>query len=580
MRRNWRLALLADSRKAEAEFYIADAIARASLEPSQWPAIPPAAPGERGITEHQAAGVAAATAGKIGLLLGSPGSGKTFAAAAIIKQLVRLFGIGSVAIAAPTGKAAVRCTESMAAYGINLKATTIHSLLGVDKADPESGNWGFVHNERNPLEFQFLIIDESSMLDVPLMRSLLAARGSAHVLFVGDPNQLPPVGHGAPLRDMIAANVPSGLLTEIRRNAGTIVRACAAIRENRPIPIDSEIVLDRPCPAGCCDGAVDGGSVCERCGGSGSDPDFSPQNLTLTTAGRTQCVDAIEKILAELRDSGVDPIWNAQVIVAVNRRSPLARHTLNSRLQELLNPSGKRVVGSPFRVGDKVILLKNSLLPPADDPSSSVKIAVANGEFGRVYEVEPRKTCVEFSNPKRRVVIGRIAKIQKPNESGEGGDGDESGSGCDLDLGYAATCHKMQGSDCDHVIVALDEYPGATGPHGICSREWIFTAISRARVTCRLVGMRQTLKTQCSITSLSRRKTFLNESIQSLRASYRLSQVMKEKKECTAATKAEIAEAVALAAKSGNVTPSQVVAIVQGTGDGQPSSAALTGPAP
>ena len=526
---------IAEGKKASSEFYVANEIARASIEPGQWPSIPPAPDGKKGITEHQAEGIAQATKGKIGLLLGSPGTGKTFSAAAIIKEIIRVHGLASVAIAAPTGKASVRCTESLANYGIPLRATTIHTLLGVDTADPETGNWGFKRNENNPLPFQFIIIDESSMLDVPLIRSLLAARGSAHVLFIGDPNQLPPVGHGAPLRDFIAAGVPFGMLTEIKRNAGTIVRACAAIRDGKPIPIDSEIVLDKPCPT--CGGSGDenfGASPpwgaeaevkkCTKCNGSGNDPDFSPQNLRLVTAGKAQAPQAIEKIVCELRDSGVDPVWGVQVIVAVNKRSPLARHPLNARLQELLNPGGQTAEGSPFRVNDKVICLKNSMFK-LDQDGEDASVPVANGEFGKVYRVEKNRTFVEFFSPNRKVVIGRAA-VKKGKEEGEN---EESGSGCDLDLGYAATCHKCQGSDCDHIIVALDEYPGATGPFGVCSREWAFTAISRAKIACHLVGLRQTLRTQCANQSLNKRKTFLAETIVDLRKSYLLLKSTAEK---------------------------------------------------
>lgn len=494
---------IADERRARAEDYIAEHIASAAGEKSGWPEIAAAPAGERGPTEHQAAELSKAMSqGTIAMLLGSPGTGKTFVAAAVIQAILHSGGKFDVAICAPTGKAAVRCSESMASYGISLRACTIHSLLGVASADDDGGGWSFQHDEKNPLPYRYVIIDESSMIAVPLMRSLLAARAKGtHYLFVGDPNQLPPIEHGAPLRDFITAGLPHGKLTEIKRNAGTIVRACAAIRDNKPCEIDQEIELERP-----------------------GDPDFSPKNLKLVTAAKTQAPAAIEKIIIELRDKGIDPIWSVQVIVAVNKRSPLARTVFNQRLQTLLNPGGEGVIGSPFKTGDKVICLKNSFFKPDDpDADSSVKIAVANGEFGKVYKVEAKKTHIEFFNPSRRVIVGRFQAGGNGDKSSDDDEKDESketGSGCDVDLGYAVTTHKMQGSDAEYIIVGLDEYPGATGPRGVCKREWVFTAISRARTACYLVGLRSTLKTQCSETSLDKRKTFLAELIERYRKTY------------------------------------------------------------
>lgn len=445
----------------------------------------------------------------------------TYTVAQLIKAVIAQFGSGCIAACGPTGKSARRLTEMLTEAEIQLTATTIHRLLGVESA--EEGGWSFIHGANNPLPHQFIIVDEASMPDAGLFASLLAARAKGtHVLCVGDICQLPPVGAGAPLRDMIAAGLPCGKLTEIMRNAGTIVRACAAIRDRKPIPIDGAIELDRVCPD--CDG--DG---CDACFKTGKLP---PKNLVLLTASKNNAASTIERKLVELREAGIDAVWDVQVIVAVNKKSPLSRSILNKRLQNLLNPNGKGVQGSPFRVGDKVLCLKNSFFKlaeqsrsgsefgdvPSFDDDADGKAAVANGEIGRVLEVEPGKTVVQFYHPPRKVVVNRAkggpadGKGDEKDDSASGKETD-SGTGCDLDLAYAVSCHKMQGSEAPYVIVALDEYPGATGRYGICEAEWALTGISRAKIACFLVGLRSTLQTQVSTTALMKRKTFLPELI-------------------------------------------------------------------
>jgi ATP-dependent exoDNAse (exonuclease V) alpha subunit len=147
------------------------------------------------------------------------------------------------------------------------------------------------------------------------------------------------------------------------------------------------------------------------------------------------------------------------------------------------------------------------------------KIAVANGEIGRVVAVNEKFTIVEFTSPPRRVEIPRI-KSRPASKDDEKEEEDDGGTGCDLDLAYAVTTHKMQGSSARHVLVVLDEYPGATGKFGICDRSWIFTAISRAEQGCELIGLQGTLRTQVAETKIWKRKTFLAELIQQYRAEF------------------------------------------------------------
>lgn len=464
-----------------------------------------------GVSDHQREILDLATTGRIAILGGSPGTGKTYTAAALIRQLIIAHGPGSVAVAAPTGKAAVRVSEALAAYGLGIRAKTIHSLLRVGKAPVEgsgkgdASGWKFEHNEHNPLPYRFLIIDESSMIDTGLMASLLAARArGTHVLFVGDINQLPPVGHGAPLRDFIRAGVPCGELTEIRRNSGAIVRTCKAIRDQQPWKPSSRIDL----------AAED------------------PENLYLAGANNTD--QQIAKMFAGIeaaKSDGLNPVWDVQVLVPVNAKSPLGRKALNLILQRELNKTGVKASGNPFMKGDKIVCLKNGFVPvdeerdPGAVASEDGKVFVANGELAEVIEVDTNLTVASLSNPARVVKIPRGGKGGDEGEgaSGKGGKGgsgtDDNGSGndeksdagCNWDLGYALSCHKSQGCEWPVVIVLLDEYPGS---RRVCSREWLYTAISRAKRLCLMVGKKATADGMCRREALSRRKTFLAELIE------------------------------------------------------------------
>jgi exodeoxyribonuclease V alpha subunit len=180
-------------------------------------------------SDHQREAAARAMAGPVGLLTGTPGTGKTFVTAQVIKAVRDLVPPDEVAVVAPTGKAAVRITRALHDYGVDVEATTVHRLLQI--AGKTADGFKFAHNRDNPLPLRVVFLDEASMLDVDLAAALVAALApGTHLLLVGDPYQLPPVGHGAPLRDLLAAGLPAGELTEIRRNSGMIVEACRDIK--------------------------------------------------------------------------------------------------------------------------------------------------------------------------------------------------------------------------------------------------------------------------------------------------------------------------------------------------------------
>jgi hypothetical protein len=416
----------------------------------------------------------------------------TRCAAAIIKAAIRQLGAGHVAVCAPTNKAAVRLSEVMQGYGVRSKATSIHRLLVVDSTD---GGWSFKFGSGSPLPYRLIVVDEASMIDTGLMSSLIAARApNTCILFIGDPNQLPPVSHGRPFADMISAGLPCGELTEIQRNAGTIVKVCAAIRDEQPWEPDK-----------------------------GLDP-ASGANLTLKYAGNgKRASDAICEMVQNIRDWEltdnddriIDPIEDVQVIVAVNKKtSPVGRIALNRRLQDVLNLGGETIEGAPFRVGDKIICTENGFFPAHEAiyGDSDGQCFVANGEQARVLEVHEKMTIAWLTSPDRKIRIprGKPDKKDKENENGDDDANEKPDTGCAWDLAYAITCHKMQGSECKMVIVAIDDYAGA---RFVCSREWMTTAISRAKFACVMVGKRSVLDGFLRRVALGVRKTFLVESL-------------------------------------------------------------------
>lgn len=496
---------LATYPRGTAEERVADSVRRLSASPSLWPAdrVPVSArDGDRLPSEHQVERLRRATGGAVGMLLGGPGTGKTHSLAYLLREVVAEHGRSAICCCAPTGKAAVRMTQALQLAGLDLRAKTIHSTLEIGRNGHDGAGWGFQRNRSNPLDARFVVCDETSMNDCDLMADLLdACADGSNVLLIGDPGQLPPVGHGAPLRDLIAGGVPCGELTEVRRNAGMIVHACARIRNGEDFETADAADLDAT----------------------------PPRNLRLIEARDEQhAADLVERVLTGM--TRFHPVWQTQVVVARNKKGAMSRVELNERLHPVLNPDGHAAAGNPFKVGDKVICLRNSRMQrvepvAADLPAEMARDAgsyqvvyevsedtgarvpeevyVANGEIGRVEAVGPKLAVARFSEGDMLVRIP-IGRQSGGDDEGEGGE--EKGRGCDFDHAYAITVHKAQGSEAPCVIVVGDENAA-----GLCNREWIYTAVSRASKLCILIGRKAVFRKMAGRVSLTRRKTFLAE---------------------------------------------------------------------
>ncbi|HUJ72994.1 MAG TPA: ATP-dependent RecD-like DNA helicase [Verrucomicrobiae bacterium] len=364
---------------------------------------------------------------KICVITGGPGVGKT----TIVNSIVKILQAkkSKVLLAAPTGRAAKRMSEATGA-----PAQTIHRLL---KYEPHEG--GFTHDERNPLKGDIIIIDEVSMLDIPLAHHLLKAIPlTASVVFVGDVDQLPSVGPGNFLRDLIDSDrVPVIRLTEIFRQAKNsfIITNAHLVNEGR-MP-----VFDSP-----------------------QESDFffivedDPEKVLATI--KALCSERVRKKF------GFDPMRDVQVLTPMHK-GLCGSENLNRELQATLNASGPCVqrFGRTYRVGDRVMQVRNNY-----DKD------VFNGDLGRVKRIDlvEQAVIVEIDEPG-----GKDSTREIPYEFT---DMDE------LLPAYAISVHKSQGNEYPCVIVPL-----LTQHFVLLQRNLLYTAITRGKKLVILVGSKKAL---------------------------------------------------------------------------------------
>lgn len=379
------------------------------------------------------------------ILTGAPGTGKTFT----LKRIIDQFTAWNyrVSLVAPTGKAAKRMSEM-----VDMGAMTIHRLLGPEaRTDNGELSFSFHFGRGFPLPTDLLVVDEFSMVDVSLAASLFrAVAAGIRVLIVGDHYQLPSVGPGAVLRDLLAAGVPSYELTEIKRNTGDIVRACHAIKAGRPAIPSPRLDMDN-------------GLNLRHI----EEPDpFKIQEIIR------------DLVCQRLPMRGYNPVWDVQVLSPMNEKTALSCMDLNILLQGALNLNPP-LPGTPFRMGDKVLQRKNEGIGEE---------FVVNGDLGEIEFINDKEIGVLFHYPDRQVKVKRKSHH--------------------LQLAYCITIHKMQGSEAPVIILPLHSSFGA-----FFNRELVYTALSRARDICLTVGQWSALEQAVGRVSTSRRITRLTELI-------------------------------------------------------------------
>ena len=374
------------------------------------------------LAESQREAVKMAVSSKVMVITGGPGVGKTTLVNAILSILV-VKGV-SVALAAPTGRAAKRLSEST-----GMEAKTIHRLLEVD---PRHG--GFKQDVNNPLDCDLLVVDETSMVDVPLMASLVKALPDKAVLIViGDVDQLPSVGPGQVLADIINSSaVPVARLTEVFRQAAQSQIVTNAHKVNAGYMPNLDVVRSE-------------------------NSDFFFIEACNPEEGIAKIIEIVKNRLP--KRFGFDPIKDVQVLCPMNRGG-LGARALNVELQKALNPPVDEVFierfGFTYRVGDKVMQTDNDY-----------DKEVFNGDVGYVRRIEPDslELVIEFDDKPVEYQFGELDGVA---------------------LAYAVSIHKSQGSEYPAVVI-----PVMMQHYMMLRRNLLYTGITRGRKLVILVGQRK-----------------------------------------------------------------------------------------
>ena len=395
---------------------------------------------KNGITyeQQQRKAVLAAVEKGVLILTGGPGTGKTTTLRAIIALLE---GLGErVEIAAPTGRAAKRMSELT-----GCEARTIHRLLEVQW--DESDMPVFARHEKNPLEADALIVDEMSMVDAPLFESLLRAmKPASRLILVGDTDQLPAVGAGSVLHDLIDSGaLPVVKLTQVFRQA-----------------LESDIIANAH--------RIVSGDM-PTLGKKDGDFFFLEQVLPEHVA------DTVVDLCARRLPAGYGfSVFDGIQVLCPGRKGLLGTVRLNERLQEVLNPPEEHKrewqgESALLREGDKVMHIKNDYDIGWTRDTGEMGAGVFNGDIGVLEEISPREQVLRVRYDDRVAVYS----YEQAKE---------------LEPAYAITVHKSQGSEFEAVVL-----PVCHVPQLLCYRNLLYTAVTRAKTLLVSVGDRDTLRT-------------------------------------------------------------------------------------
>ncbi len=398
--------------------------------------------------EQQSAAVVKALTDKVHIITGGPGTGKSTITNAILAIAGKL--TDKILLAAPTGRAAKRMTQ------ITRKmAFTIHALLEMDFT---SG--GFKRGKDNPLDCDLLIVDEASMIDTPLLFSLLrAVPGHARVLFVGDIDQLPSVGAGTVLKDLIGSGlIGVTRLTEIFRQAKGSKIITNAHRINQ-----------------------------------GEFPEIFTHERSDFHFIEAESPEAIQQVILQLVSTEIPKLWHFNRIDDIQVLSPMKRgiigaEMLNDALQNLLNPSEKPLyrLGRRFHVSDKVMQIKNNY-----------DKKVYNGDIGRIVEIDSQEQFLVVSYDGKEVEY-------------DFSDLDE------LVLAYATSVHKYQGSECPCVVIPIH-----TSHFKLLHRNLLYTAVTRGKKQVYLVGTKKAIAIAVHNDQVQKRYTGLERALKEMAKTYK-----------------------------------------------------------
>ena len=388
------------------------------------------------LEEQQIRAVESAANNGVCVITGGPGTGKT----TIMGTIVRMFAAGEfeIAVAAPTGRAAKRITETS-----GFEAKTIHRLLEYSSLGEGDEGMYFARNEESPLDADVVIVDEASMIDILLMQALLRAmKPGSRLILVGDADQLPPVGAGNVLRDIIDSEIVHTVqLDRIFRQAQESLIVVNAHRINKgEYPYYNE-----------------------------KDKDF----FFLKKGGDQRILETILELCRTRLPAyyeGLNPVRDIQVISPVKKGMTGTIH-LNQALQEALNPpredlAEKQLGSRLFREGDKVMQIRNNYdiaWRRIDDFSEGE--GIFNGDIGFIHRIDPEMNEITVIFDENRAAVYDGTRFDE------------------LELAYAVTVHKSQGSEYPVVVMPMTWIPPV-----MATRNLLYTAVTRAKQQVTLVG--------------------------------------------------------------------------------------------